>query len=65
MNAPLTDTEFDSFGRLEACALANVVETFRERLRNAGFASKTLIDRCQSKEFSIKKLRAAVAGESP
>jgi hypothetical protein len=62
MNAPLTNTEFDSFARLNP---ANVVETFRERLRNGGFANKALNGLCQSREFSIEKLRAAVAGEGP
>jgi regulator of RNase E activity RraA len=34
---PLTTEELDALRRLDACTLANAIETFRVRLRNAGF----------------------------
>jgi 4-hydroxy-4-methyl-2-oxoglutarate aldolase len=36
--APLTDEQLQALGRLDACVLANAIETFQLRLRNAGFA---------------------------
>jgi 4-hydroxy-4-methyl-2-oxoglutarate aldolase len=35
---PLTMEELDALRRLDACTLANAIETFRVRLRNEGFA---------------------------
>lgn len=37
MKAPLTQEQLDALGRLDACLLANAIETFHERLRNEGF----------------------------
>lgn len=37
MKAPLTREQLDALGRLDACLLANAIETFHERLRNEGF----------------------------
>jgi len=34
---PLTFEQLESLRRLDACTLANAIETFRERLRNEGF----------------------------
>jgi regulator of RNase E activity RraA len=34
---PLTSEQFEALRRLDACTLANAIETFRERLRNEGF----------------------------
>jgi len=42
MNAPLTTEELDALRRLDACTLANTIETFRERLRNEGFMNHTV-----------------------
>ena len=35
---PLTAEELEALRRLDACTLANAIETFRERLRDEGFA---------------------------
>ncbi len=35
--APLTDEQLQALGRLDACVLANAIETFQVRLRNEGF----------------------------
>jgi len=45
MNAPHTPEQLESLRRLDACTLANAIETFHVRLRNEGFASGAL--RCQ------------------
>jgi 4-hydroxy-4-methyl-2-oxoglutarate aldolase len=37
MNTPLTFEQFEALRRLDACTLANAIETFHERLRNEGF----------------------------
>lgn len=37
MNSPLPPEQFDDLRRLDACTLANAIETFHERLRNEGF----------------------------
>jgi regulator of RNase E activity RraA len=37
MKALLTAEQIEALGRLDACALANAIETFRCRLRNEGF----------------------------
>ncbi len=49
MNAPLTSTELESLRRLDACTLANAIETFHERLRNEGFVDPTV--RCLFPRF--------------
>jgi len=35
--APLTPEQLEALRRLDACTLANAIETFRKRLRNEGF----------------------------
>jgi regulator of RNase E activity RraA len=42
MNSPLTTNELEALRRLDACMLANAIETFHERLRNEGFADHTI-----------------------
>jgi regulator of RNase E activity RraA len=42
MNAPLTPEQFESLHRLDACTLANAIETFHEHLRNEGFVDHTV-----------------------
>jgi 4-hydroxy-4-methyl-2-oxoglutarate aldolase len=42
MNAPLTPQLLESLRRLDACTLANAIETFHERLRNEGFVDHTV-----------------------
>src|SRR5436309_2055993 len=42
MNAPLTPEQLESLRRLDACTLANAIETFHERLRNKGFIDHTV-----------------------
>ena len=42
MNQPLTTEQLDSLRRLNACTLANAIETFHERLRNEGFMDHTV-----------------------
>jgi 4-hydroxy-4-methyl-2-oxoglutarate aldolase len=37
MNPPLTPEQLEALRRLDACTLANAIETFHERLRNEGF----------------------------
>jgi regulator of RNase E activity RraA len=39
---PLTPEQFEALRRLDACALANAIETFQERLRNEGFVDGSL-----------------------
>ncbi|MFI5336315.1 MAG: RraA family protein [Opitutales bacterium] len=39
MNAPLSPDTLEALRRLDACTLANAIETFQLRLRNEGFAS--------------------------
>jgi regulator of RNase E activity RraA len=41
MKTPLTPAELEALRRLDACTLANAIETFQVRLRNEGFASGT------------------------
>ena len=41
-NAPLTCEQLESLRRLDACALANAIETFNVRLRNEGFVDYTV-----------------------
>jgi hypothetical protein len=82
----LTDEQLEALRRLDACTLANAIETFRGRLRNEGFVDHTvrclfphlqpmigyvatqaqaLIALCRSPEFTLEKLRAAVAKSAP
>ncbi len=42
MNAPFTAAQLDALRELDACTLANTIETFHIRLRNEGFASGAL-----------------------
>jgi 4-hydroxy-4-methyl-2-oxoglutarate aldolase len=42
MNAPLNPEQLESLRRLDACLLANAIETFHERLRNEGFVDHTV-----------------------
>ena len=39
---PLTDAQLDALRRLDACTLANAIETFHQRLRNEGFVDHTV-----------------------
>jgi regulator of RNase E activity RraA len=39
---PLTSDELESLRRLDACTVANAIETFRERLRNEGFVDSSV-----------------------
>ncbi len=38
----LTPAQFEALRRLDACTMANAIETFQERLRNEGFASNAV-----------------------
>jgi 4-hydroxy-4-methyl-2-oxoglutarate aldolase len=49
MNSPLTPEQLESLRRLDACTLANAIETFHERLRNEGFVDHTV--RCLFPSF--------------
>lgn len=42
MNTPLTPEQLEALRRLDACTLANAIETFHERLRNEGFVDHTV-----------------------
>jgi regulator of RNase E activity RraA len=42
MNAPLSEEQLQALRRLDACTLANTIETFQERLRNEGFVNHTV-----------------------
>ena len=42
MNPPLTPEQLEALRRLDACTLANAIETFHERLRNEGFIDQTV-----------------------
>jgi 4-hydroxy-4-methyl-2-oxoglutarate aldolase len=42
MNPPLTPEQWESLRRLDACTLANAIETFHERLRNEGFTDYSI-----------------------
>jgi regulator of RNase E activity RraA len=42
MNPPLTPEQLEALRRLDACTLANAIETFHERLRNEGFADGSI-----------------------
>jgi regulator of RNase E activity RraA len=38
VNTPLTTEQLETLRRLDACTLANAIESFQQRLRNEGFA---------------------------
>lgn len=40
--SPLTDAQLDALRRLDACTVANAIETFDQRLRNEGFVDHTV-----------------------
>ncbi len=42
MKTVLTPEQLESLRRLDACTLANAIETFHERLRNEGFADNSV-----------------------
>jgi regulator of RNase E activity RraA len=42
MSPPLTPEQLEALRRLDACTLANAIETFHERLRNEGFMDHTI-----------------------
>ncbi len=42
MNAPLTAEQLENLRRIDACTLANAIETFHKRLRNEGFSDSSL-----------------------
>src|SRR5215471_9618847 len=42
MNPRLTFEQLEALRRLDACTLANAIETFRERLRNEGFVDNSI-----------------------
>lgn len=42
MNSLLSPEELEALRRLDACTLANAIETFHERLRNEGFIDHTI-----------------------
>ncbi len=42
MNHPLTAEQLECLRRLDACTLANAIETFNERLRNEGFVDSSV-----------------------
>ena len=49
MNDQLTLEQLEILQRLDACTLANAIETFRQRLRNEGFADNSV--RCMFPHF--------------
>ena len=50
MNPMLTSEQLEILRRLDACTLANAIETFHERLRNEGFADNSV--RCLFPAFA-------------
>jgi 4-hydroxy-4-methyl-2-oxoglutarate aldolase len=42
MNPSLTNEELAALGRIDACSLANAIESFHARLRNEGFADSSV-----------------------
>lgn len=42
MKTPLTSDQLEALRQLDACTLANAIETFQERLRNEGFADSAV-----------------------
>ena len=62
----LTPELLQALRELDACTLANAIETFHQRLRSEGFTDSTIrcllaSALCQSPGFSLEKLRAAIA----
>jgi len=49
MNAVLTAEQMQILGRLDACTIANAIETFHERLRSEGFVDDSI--RCFSPQL--------------
>jgi len=49
MNAALTPEQLARLGRLDACTLANAIETFHQRLSNEGFTDSSI--RCLFPQF--------------
>ncbi len=49
MNPPLSAEQLEALRQLDACTMANAIETFQERLRNEGFADHTV--RCLFPRF--------------
>ncbi|HTL54669.1 MAG TPA: RraA family protein [Candidatus Limnocylindrales bacterium] len=49
MTLPLSPQLLEALGRIDACTLANAIETFHERLRNEGFMDHTI--RCLFPHF--------------
>ena len=43
MNPPLTPEQLEALRRLDACTLANAIETFHQRLRNEGFVAGGIV----------------------
>ncbi|HTV39825.1 MAG TPA: hypothetical protein VMF08_04575 [Candidatus Sulfotelmatobacter sp.] len=42
VNAALSAEELESLRRIDACTMANAIETFHERLRNEGFVNLSI-----------------------
>ena len=42
MNSPLSPDQLEALRRLDACTLANAIETFHKRLRNEGFIGNSV-----------------------
>ena len=42
VKSPLTSEQLEALRRLDACSLANAIETFHERLRNEGFVDPSI-----------------------
>jgi len=42
MNSLLTDQQLQALRKLDACTVANTIETFQQRLRNEGFVNHTV-----------------------
>ena len=42
MNTPLAPEQLEALRRLDACTLANAIETFHVRLRDEGFTDATI-----------------------
>jgi 4-hydroxy-4-methyl-2-oxoglutarate aldolase len=49
MKSELTASQFEALRRLGTCTVANAIETFEVRLRNAGFADSSI--RCMFEDF--------------
>jgi len=66
MNGPLSPDQFKALRGLDACTLANAIETFHERLRNEGFMDHSV--RCVFPQFPPMLGYAAtitIRGSSP